>query len=237
MIQGYSADPLRQSRRDKSSLGARFGWLMAGLLLLAGCESAYYGAWEKVGVHKRDILVDRVEDAAEAQKEAKEEFVSALEKFSSVVSVPPSDLKDTYDELSEAFEDAQSRAEKVGDRIDSVEDVSEDLFREWEGEIEQISNSRLRSASADQFRKSRRQYDALIKSMRRAESKMPPVLTAFQDQVLFLKHNLNAQAIASLEGELGMIETNVAALIRDMETSIAHSQAFIEDMQLLGGES
>ncbi len=215
----------------------RKAWLLCGLLLLAGCESAYYGAWEKVGVHKRDILVDRVEDAAEAQEDAKEEFQSALEKFSSVVNVPPSDLKDTYEELSDAFEDAQSRAERVTDRIDSVEDVSEDLFEEWEAEIEQISNSRLRSASAEQLRSSRRQYNELIQSMRRAESKMPPVLTAFQDQVLFLKHNLNAQAIASLEGELGMIETNVAALVRDMETSIARSQAFIEDMQLLGGES
>ncbi len=218
-------------------LSARAGSFLAAVMLLAGCESAYYGAWEKVGVHKRDILVDRVEDAAEAQEDAKEEFKSALEKFSSVVSIPPSDLKDTYEELAEAYEDADARAEEVSDRIDSVEDVSEDLFDEWEEEVELISNARLRSASAEQLRTSRRQYDDLIKAMRRAESKMPPVLTAFQDQVLFLKHNLNAQAIASLEGELGMIQTNVAALIRDMESSIARSEAFIEDMQLLGGES
>lgn len=211
--------------------------LAAGLALLAGCESAYYGAWEKVGVHKRDILVDRVENAAEAQEEAKEEFRSALEKFSSVVNVPPSELKDTYEALADAFDDAQSRADEVSERIDSVEDVSEDLFEEWESEIKQISNGRLRAASAEQLQRSKGQYDELIRSMRRAESKMPPVLTAFQDQVLFLKHNLNAQAIASLEGELGMIQTNVAALIQDMETSIARSQAFIEDMQLLGGAS
>ncbi|MEM8768383.1 MAG: DUF2959 domain-containing protein [Pseudomonadota bacterium] len=213
---------------------------LAGMLLilaLAGCESAYYGAWEKVGVHKRDILVDRVEDASDAQQEAKEEFQSALEKFSSVVEVPPSELKDTYEELSDAFDDAESRAEKVRDRIESVEDVSDALFEEWGEEVDQITNSRLRSASAEQLRSSQSQYRELIGSMRRAESKMDPVLDAFRDQVLFLKHNLNAQAIASLEGELGMIETNVAALIRDMEASIARSEAFIEEMQLLGGEA
>lgn len=215
----------------------RAGWILVILALAAGCESAYYGAWEKVGVHKRDILVDRVEDAAEAQEEAKEEFKSALEKFSSVVSVPPSQLKATYEELADAFEDAERRAEDVSDRIDAVEDVSEALFEEWEEELDLISNSRLRASSAEQLRKSRRQYQELIQAMRRAEAKMPPVLDAFRDQVLFLKHNLNAQAIASLKGELGMIETNVAALIRDMETSISRSQAFIEDMQLLGGES
>ena len=206
------------------------------ILVLAGCESAYYGAWEQVGVHKRDILVDRVEDASEAQQDAKAEFQSALEKFSSVVDVPPSELKDTYEELSDAFDDAESRAEEVTDRIESVESVSEALFEEWGEEVGQITNPRLRSASAEQLRSSEAQYQELIGAMRRAESKMDPVLDAFRDQVLFLKHNLNAQAIASLEGELGMIETNVAALIRDMETSIARSQAFIEEMQLLGGE-
>jgi hypothetical protein len=210
---------------------------LVGLLLLAGCESAYYGAWEKLGVHKRDILVDRVEEASEAQEAAKEEFESALEKFTGVVDVPPSKLKDTYESLNDAFEDSKSRAEKVSDRIDAVESVSKALFEEWEDEIDQISNVRLKSSSQKQLRNSRKQYNELITAMRRAESKMEPVLTAFQDQVLFLKHNLNAQAIASLRGELAMIQTDVAALVRDMEASIARSQAFIEDMQLLGGES
>jgi hypothetical protein len=203
----------------------------------SGCESAYYGAWEKLGVHKRDILVDRVEEAADAQEAAKEEFQSALEKFSSVVNVPDSKLKSTYESLSEAFEDSESRAETVTDRVDAVESVSEDLFEEWEQEIGLIGNSRLRSASESQLKSSRQQYKALIRSMRSAEAKMAPVLNAFRDQVLFLKHNLNAQAVASLKGELGAIETDVAALIKDMEASIARSQEFIDQMQLLGGES
>ncbi len=215
----------------------RSGWMLMVLVVAAGCESAYYGAWEKVGVHKRDILVDRVENAAEAQEDAKAEFKSAFDAFSSVVNVPASDLKDTYEELADAFEDAEAQAEEVTDRIDAVESVSEALFEEWEQEIGQITNARLRASSADQLKSSRRQYQALIQAMRRAEAKMPPVLDAFRDQVLFLKHNLNAQAIASLEGELGMIETDVASLIREMEASISQSQAFIEDMQLLGGDS
>ena len=36
--------------------------------------------------------------------------------------------------------------------------------------------------------------------MRLAESRIEPVLKSFRDQVLFLKHNLNAKAIASLRG-------------------------------------
>ena len=211
--------------------------LVLALVFFTGCESAYYSAMEQVGVHKRDILVDRVDETADAQESAKEEFRSALELFTSVVEVPPSDLKDSYQTLAEAFEDSQARADLVSERIDAVESVSAALFDEWAEEIDQISNARLRSASAEQRRTSERQYSELIAAMRRAEGKMQPVLVAFRDQVLFLKHNLNAQAISSLQGELGSIRTDVAVLISDMEASIAKSQAFIEDMELLGGRS
>ena len=211
--------------------------LVMFLCLLVGCESAYYGAWEQLGVHKRDILIDRVEEAADAQSDAKEEFRSAYERFASVVDIAPSELKDTYDSLQTAFERAENRAGIVSDRIDAVESVSEALFEEWQDEVGQIGNSRLRSSSAAQLKASRRQYADLINAMRRAEDKMKPVLDAFRDQVLFLKHNLNARAIASLKGELTGIETDVAALIRDMETSIARSQQFIAGMTVGPGEA
>ena len=105
---------------------------------LAGCETAYYGLNEQFGILKNDILVDRVEEAMEAQEEVKEEFKSAFEQFEAVVGVPDSELKSVYRKLNSSFEDAESKAEEVSDRIDSVEDVSEDLFEEWEEEIEQI---------------------------------------------------------------------------------------------------
>lgn len=207
------------------------------LLLITGCESAYYGAWEKVGVYKRDLLVERVAEAADAQEAAKEEFQSALERFSSVVTIVPSDLKNTYESLADAFEDAESRANRVSNRIDAVENVSADLFDEWAEELELIGSTKLRSSSASQLRASQRQYAGLIRAMRLAESKMEPVLNAFRDQVLYLKHNLNAQAIASLRSELTTIQSDVAILIRDMEASIRKSQAFIEDMEMIGGKS
>lgn len=204
---------------------------LAGICL-SGCSGAYYGAWEKLGVHKRDILVERVEAASEAQAAAKEEFRSAYQQFASVVRIPPSELQKTYESLLEVFEDASERADTVTDRIDAVESVSEALFDEWQDEIRQITSDSLRSQSASQLKASRRQYTDLIRAMRRAEAKMTPVLDAFRDQVLFLKHNLNARAIASLQGELAGIEKDVAALIRDMEASIEKSQKFIDDMSV-----
>lgn len=203
------------------------------LVLAAGCESAYYGAWEKVGVHKRDIFVDRVEDAMSSQEDAKDEFQNALERFSSVVAVEPSALKSTYDSLNDAYEASEAQAEDVVERIDAVEDVSSALFAEWRAEIDQISNRKLRDGSAEQLRNSELQYAELIEAMHRAEASMEPVLTTMRDHVLFLKHNLNAQAIASLQGELTSIESDVAVLVSNMEASIAEAQDFLSEMKLL----
>lgn len=208
-------------------------WFLFALLVavLAGCQSAYYGAMEKVGVHKRDIMVNRVESVQEAQTDAKEQFESALAQFRSIIQIKDQDLAARYDKLNDEYEDSKAAAQSVTKRIDAVEDVSEALFDEWEEEIELYSNANLQRQSAAKLSQTRRQYQGLIKAMRSAETRMEPVLQAFQDQVLFLKHNLNARAIDSLQGELGTIETDVAQLIREMEKSIAESEAFIRSLQ------
>lgn len=206
----------------------------AGLLVLAialtGCQSAYYSAWERLGWHKRDILVDRVREARDEQQQAKEQFASALESFIAVTDFEGGDLQEKYDELSAAYERSRAEAADVSAQVDGVEGVAEALFDEWEAELDEYESGELRRASEGQLRETRRQYERLIRSMRDAEAKMAPVLGAFQDQVLFLKHNLNARAIASLEGTAATIRDDVAQLIAEMEESIAEANAFIEQM-------
>ena len=206
-------------------------------LSLGACESAYYSVNEKFGVLKNDILVDRVEDTMEAQEEVKQEFKDALQQFEAVVGVPESELKAVYGRLNDAYDDAQDKAATLSDRIAAVEDVSADLFEEWSAELSQISSSTLRKKSATQLKASQRRYAGLMKVMKRAESRMAPVLSSFRDYVLYLKHNLNAQAIASLQGELGGIEGDVGLLIADMERSIDEARSFIQSTQESAQES
>ncbi len=191
----------------------------------------YYAAAEQVGIHKRDIMVDRVEDARDDQAKAKEQFQTALEKFQSVVTVEGGELEKKYNQLKSELTRCESRAKAVKDRIASIEDVSEALFKEWEKELEQYHNPELRRASERQLQTTRVNYTSLLDAMRRAERKMEPVLSAFQDQVLYLKHNLNAQAIASLQGTAVSLETDVAALVKEMEASIAEADEFISTLK------
>lgn len=206
----------------------RLGALLLSALLLSGCSTVYYKTMEKFGYEKRDILVDRVEEARDSQSEAQETFRSSLERFQSVVSTPDTELKARYEEISEAYEESVASAEDVRDRIDSVESVAEDLFDEWEDELDRYESASLRRSSEQQLQETRDQYKQLIRRMHDAEDRMEPVLQAFEDQVLYLKHNLNAQAIGALENELVTIRQDVNRLIRNMEQSIAESEAFIQ---------
>ncbi len=197
---------------------------------LVGCQTAYYGAMEKLGYHKRDILVSNVEKARDAQADAKEQFKSALERFSSVLNFKGGDLQEKYDKLNVVYEQSQAKTQAVHDRVSSVENVSEALFDEWEGELKEYSNAKLRQTSQRKLTQTRKQYAQLIKAMKRAEKKMDPVMAAFKDQVLFLKHNLNAKAIASLKNELISVKNDISSLIKEMEASIKEADSFISRM-------
>ncbi|MFV0594932.1 DUF2959 domain-containing protein [Shewanella sp.] len=205
--------------------------LMAATLLLTGCQSAYYGAMEKVGYHKRDIMVDRVKAAKESQEDAQKEFSSALEEMQALLNHNGGNLEKAYNKAKDEYESAQSAADDVSNRINKVEDVAEALFDEWQAEIGEISKASLRRNSETKLKETRRSYEQLMKTMRRAESKMPPILTAMKDNMLYLKHNLNAQAIGAIKGEFASLQTDISGLIKEMNKSINESTKFIEALE------
>ena len=203
-------------------------------LTLTGCQSAYYSAMEKVGVHKRDILIDRVEETKDSQQESQEEFKSALERLTSLIDFNGGELQDTYNQLNDDYESSLNAANEVSTNINKVEDVAEALFDEWSDELEQYKSASLKRESSKKLTATKRQFDQLLRSMRSAESKMEPVLTSLHDNVLYLKHNLNAQAVSAIKGEFTNLKRDIQLLMNDMNKSIADSNKFIEQMNSAG---
>jgi len=205
-------------------------WLLS-FLVLTGCRSAYYSAWEKVGVYKRDLLKKKVVAARDDEKAASEQFKDALTRLKEMYGFEGGNLEKTYTALNKEYEHSVDRANTVHKRVKDVETVAEDLFVEWEKEIKEISSSTLRENSRDKLRETRRRYDELHTALKRAEQSMDPVLVRLHDQVLYLKHNLNAAAIASLKGESTDIQTEISRLLRDMNAAIAQADTFISTLQ------
>ncbi|WP_417658046.1 DUF2959 domain-containing protein [Pseudidiomarina aestuarii] len=201
------------------------------VLALSGCSSAYYGAMEKVGIHKRDILVDRVDEARDSQADAQQEFKSALERLNELLQFDGGELEATYNALNDDYESSKAAADRVYDRIDAIDDVAQDLFDEWQDELDEYSNEGMRIESERSLRETERRYKSLLASMERAADTMPPVLEKLRDNVLYLKHNLNAAAIDAIRGEYRTLQSDISSLIEEMEQAINESDAFIKAMQ------
>lgn len=201
-------------------------------LFLTSCQSTYYKTMEVFGKQKKDLLVSKVTSARDAQMDAKEQFASALDEFRSIVGYKGTLLDEKYDTLKAQYDKCEARTRTVETRIDEVKRVARDLFREWEDELDQYSSPALRASSEKKLVDTQQRCDKVIGAMENARNKIYPVLNSFKDQVLFLKHNLNAQAVSSLDRELDVIEREITILIREMETSMAQADAFIRQMQI-----
>ena len=186
---------------------------------------------EKFGVEKRDILIERVEEARGSQSEASEQFESALEAFTSLTNFKGGALESQYNSMKKAYERSVDKADAVTKRINSVERVGKDLLIEWREEITQYSDPHLKRQSQAQLDHTKARFDLLLSNMRTAEKGMSPVLTAFNDRVLYLKHNLNASALKALRSDVGVVQADVALLVRQMQQSIQSADEFIKTIK------
>lgn len=202
---------------------------------LSGCQSAYYAAMEKAGYAKRDLLASRVKSASAAQEEAKQEIVSALEQFSRTVNFLGGELESQYRKLDGQLKDSEEAAARVGKRIADVQEVADALFREWRQELSQYSSADLRRRSEQQLGATQQRYGQMLAAMRQAESRMEPALRPLRDQVLFMKHNLNARAVGALKGEVARVDAEVNRLVADINRAVAEASRFVRSLEEPGG--
>jgi hypothetical protein len=190
-------------------------------------RNVYYSAKESVGEHKRDIVVYKVEQACTSLQETRNEFEDALGKFRSLINVNEASLDHKYNLLNRQYQFCRGKSDAVSERIRAIEEVTHALFAEWESELDEYTDRNLRNNSKLQLKTAKQNYARLIKTMRLAESRIQPVLLAFKDQVLYLKHNLNARAISALQHEFIEIGFDISQLIQAMELTILEASQFV----------
>ncbi|ELC0659170.1 DUF2959 domain-containing protein [Vibrio fluvialis] len=205
--------------------------IFLSIFTLTGCQSAYYSAMEKVGYHKRDIMVDRVEAAQESQKDAQQELTSALEALSAFTQFDGGELESAYERINDQYQQSEAAAADVHERIAAIEDVADALFEEWQGELALYTSSKLRRASEQKLNTTKASYQTMLKAMKRAEQKMTPVLNTLRDNTLYLKHNLNASAVGSLQAEFATLEQDIRTAITQMNAAIKESDQFLAHLK------
>lgn len=211
----------------RNRVAVLFGLLFA-VAALTACRSVYYSTWEKLGKHKRDLLQSKVRDVRDEQKEASQELKDALTRLQELTGFKGGELEKTYRRLQADYDSASGSAQSVRERIREMDQIARDLFREWETELKSISSPELREADRRQLDDTKRRYEELYSATKRAETTMEPVLVKFRDYVLYMKHNLNAQAIGALQGEATKIQIDISRLIDEMNVAIREADTFLQ---------
>lgn len=204
--------------------------LIVFALLLSGCHSTYYKAMSTLGKEKRDILVQRIKDAKKDQDQTKQKLQNTMESFQALTGFKGGSLEKSYKRLNSDYESATSQADKLHDKIQSIDQVSNDLFKEWQGEINAMDNGKLKSQDSVMLRNAKTGQATYMRAMRRTEDQIAPVLKAFHDQVLFLKHNLNARAIGSLKNTSAGLQSDVAGLVQSIDVSSQEADKLISSL-------
>jgi len=141
-------------------------------LLSTSCSTVYYNFWEFLGQEKRELLQSELENITEDQNDAKDEFEDTLSKIRSEYSYKEGALEETYDELSGDYKSLDNNAKSLSKRIVSAQDIASDLFKEWKGEAEKITNSNFRKDSLKKRVITMTKFKLTVKAIKIVESKM-----------------------------------------------------------------
>lgn len=205
---------------------------------LMGCMSkikevareAKYSAFEAVGYEKRDIFKRQVATVKEEQQVSQEEFSDALTQLKNVYKVDGGKLEGAYSKLKDSYDSAEKSSKEVTESIVKLNTIAGDLFKEWEKEISEMSTADLKQKSRNQLQLTQKKFNDYSSHLARSEQKMHPVLRKFKDQVVYLKHNLNASALTGLKAEANRIEGDITKLLSEMSSSMKQADELISTL-------
>ncbi len=210
-----------------------FTLFLAAALSFTGCQTmqgALNRTKEVFGVKKRTIMVGEVRDARSSMEGVKAQFQSAMEQFRSLVTSSQGALDKRHKILKAAYEKTEKKAADIQGKIDAVKIVAEELFTEWETQLDQYTSDNLRRGSEQRLQEARNQTVIFINAMTGANEKAGPVLAAFSELVLFSSHDLNAESIEAISNEMLSVEQKHDSLIKGIDLSMSEADRLVDLM-------
>ena len=158
-------------------------------------------------------------------------YMGAMEKMGYAKrDILSSRVKAARDAQEEAKQEIQSALDQFGKVVNFSGGDLEDTYKKLNGELES-SEEQAETVRKRKYTQTKMRYGEMLAAMKKAEQRIDPVLRPLRDQVLYLKHNLNARALSSLKGELVKVDAQVDQLVKEMNRSIAEADKFIQGLE------
>ena len=195
-------------------------------LVLGACQYVGYVPAEQLGSPKLGQLVDRVEDYADAQEEAMEQFQSVREQLAAFATVDASNLQATYADALRNYNTVVEDAIAVSAALAAVDQSATARFGEWQEEVEVYTDTRLKADNQARLGQTWQSYQSTLQVLRQSEARMNKELTSLNDTMTFLKENLSVTAVAEHGPQFTALNAGIDGLVAKMKIALTNANAF-----------
>lgn len=208
----------------------KFLIILLSFSLFSSCSTVYYNLWETLGKEKRDLLEMNMQSANEDQEDIEKEYKDSLDRIRKKYSFKEGELEQTYDRLSDDYEDIKNKQDDFSEKLKLISDIAYDLFDEWKKEARALDNKTYKRNSLRKLSSTKSSFSAVLANMKKVESRSSRILKKFHDQVIYIKHNLNAKIVGNLRTELNLLESEMTELIKEIQASRVQATKFISTL-------
>jgi len=167
--------------------------------------------------------IDRVYVEAEMSKEAAH---AALDGLDVIVEADYADPVVAYQEFVDSIEASEKQAESLRDVYEPMQDAAEKLFKQWSKDLEEFSSLSMRQRSQSRLLKTRQRYDMIVAAVEPALMSYDQLNQSLRDHALFLGHDLNPEAVTTIEADAEELGKQVEALDAQFDTCLEASQTY-----------
>lgn len=204
---------------------------VAALLLasLPACSFVNNLIKGKSGPADVDDLVAAVENVQKELDASKGSMLAAVQGLQAITAPDfQGDAVKAHKELVEVVENSEDQADELRGAIEDMQAASVPVFDQWTKDLEAYSNPEMRQRSQARLSAARERYDAVLAAVEPLLVEYEAVNQTLRDHVLFLKHDMNPAALATIQDDVRSVAKDAASLDGRFNSGRAAAIAYVE---------
>jgi hypothetical protein len=214
-----AAQSNQRNRREENMSHGRLWRGVAVLAVLALAATA--GAQTDEGVKQVERLVKASGDTVKAIGETKVQLMKTMEVYNSLFADEATDRRKIYNQIQKEMENTDRRRARISEEAAKMNAEADTLFKGWADSTAAIENPDLRERSEERLNATRASYGEIGTVGQKAADLYAPFMKALQDQITYLGHDLNPEAVASLKPDAEKLNERSDKLIQSIDDTIA----------------
>ena len=183
------------------------------------------------GVKQTEKLVSKANDTVGSIRAAKQQIKDTLVAYNLLVGNKVEDPKKTYKDLQKGIENTDKKVADVDQKVAAMQKEADLLFADWASNLASISSEELRKRSEERLNETRERYNGILAAGDKAGKVFNPFIASLKDQVVYLGHDLNPSALASLKPDADKLNKEAEVLFKKIDETVDEASGYITSLK------